>query len=514
MKYLSRIVSTSLVLALFPLVALYRIFQPVETYQKIKNKGLLSLFYEYRKHFISYTLNFILSVFFALLTFPIWIGGYMVLFAIGTTYLGYSPVSISISGTGSMYPTFPKGKETSRILQSKESVGLYDFIPYPNGLVIFGKRYFNHELQRGDIVLAKNKTISEMSKKLYGSPSGFIKRLIGLPGEKIEIKNGIVFINNKPLKEPYTAKAHSTFGETFLQECKILTIPKNKLFIMGDNRKGSGDSREFGFVDIKDITSVIPIESQIGKYDKSYRNTSQDFADTTKIKLDIDSYLELLNKKRKESGLKELKHVPLLDKSAQKRGEVILTFNDFSFEATKSGETMEVAMNNVGYSNITWGEAPTVGYFDAEELIENQMQDVKQKEFLFNSDFQEVGLAEVEGQLNGCPTQIIVEHFAGYIPPNYNKADTEGWRTVLSKLKDIQPSWARLKDSSDFYNRNKTDADRINEIIAMRISNIATIVDKMERNVWLSKQETAYTYRDESLYAEQQDIAKKLNESR
>jgi len=502
------------ILALFPLYAINKILQPIGTLKKIRSEGIKYLFNEYRKNIVSNTINFVLSLFFAILTIPIWIGGYFIIFAIVSSLLGYNPILISISGTGSMYPTFPKGKEKDRVLQSKEIVGFYDFIPYPNGLSMFGKRYFNHELQRGDIILAQNPLIEEMSKKLYGSPSGFIKRLIGLPGETIEIKNGIVFLNNRPLTEPYTAKAHSTFGETFLQECKKITIPRNKLFIMGDNRKGSGDSREFGFVDIKDIKSVIPVDKQKGKYDKSYRDTSMDFTDSTKIKLDTDKYLELLNTKRKEAGLKELKHQPLLDKSAKERGEVVIQFNDFSFEATKSGTTMETAMYAVGYSNTVWGEAPTQGYYDADELFENQMQDAKQKDFLFNKEFQEVGIAEVEGELNGCPTQVVVEHFAGYIPPNYKKSDIEGWKTILSNLREIQPSWAKLKESSDFYNRNKTDADRVNEIIAIRIANISSIVEKMENNKWLSKQESAYTYSDESLYVQQQDLAKKLNESR
>lgn len=502
------------ILALFPLYSINKVLHPIETFKKMRSKGIPYLFNEYKKNIISNTVNFVLSLFFAFLTIPIWIGGYFIIIAIISSLLGYNPVSISISGTGSMYPTFPKGKEKDRILQSKEIIGFYDFIPYPNGLRMFGKRYFNHELQRGDIVLAQNAAIAEMSKKLYGSPSGFIKRLIGLPGETIEIKNGIVFMNNKPLTEPYTAKAHSTFGEIFLQECKRISIPNNKLFIMGDNRKGSGDSREFGFVDIKDIKSVIPVDKQKGKYDKSYRDTSMDFTDSTKIKLDIDIYMELLNAKRKGAGLKELKHQPLLDRSAEKRGEIILKFNDFSFEASKSGTTMETAMYAVGYSNTVWGEAPIQGYYDAEELFENQMQDAGQKDFLFNKQFQEVGVAQVEGLLNGCPTQIVVQHFAGYIPPNYKKSDIEGWKSILSGLREIQPSWARLKESSDFYNRNKTDADRINEIIAIRISNISTIVEKMESNKWLTKQESAYTYSDESLYTQQQDLAKKLNESR
>lgn len=113
---------------------------------------------------------------------------------------------ITVSGTGSMYPTFPKGQGKSLQKLSKEIVGTQGMLPYPNRLNINGIKLFNYQLTRGDIVVFINDKTKELSQKLYGHTGGFIKRIIGIPGDSIELKGGIVYLNNKPLKESYTAK--------------------------------------------------------------------------------------------------------------------------------------------------------------------------------------------------------------------------------------------------------------------------------------------------------------------
>ena len=172
---------------------------------------------------------------------------------------------------------------------------------------------------------------------------------------------------------------------------------------------------------------------------------------------------------------------------------------------------MSNAMNEVNYWNPYYGEAPTQGYFDSKELLENQFEYANSKKFLLDNVYQEVGIIEIEGEINGCPTQIIVQHFAGYVSPNYKKENVESWRTTFNQLVQIQSGWEGLKNNSNFYNSHKQDVDRINVIIGLRISNIKPIVDKMEANQWLSKQQTDYTYQDENLSKEQEQIANKLN---
>lgn len=496
-------------LTILPVYLLIYILKPLEFIKKLKNNRL--------KGFLkSFNVKVILTKFIAftivgVIIFPIWIIGYAFIGLMIKEALGYGTEVITISGTGSMYPTFPKGEGKDPKELAKQIVSNPGMMRYPNGLIIAGKRYFGYEIGRGDIVVIENNKIKEITKKMYGESSGWVKRVIGLQGDIIELKEGIVYLNNQPLKEPYIARSHSTFGETFLSECKKVIVPKDHIFVMGDNRKVSGDSREIGFIELSAVNHVLPLKNQIGIFDKSWRDTSKDFDESSKIKLDKDKYLELLNKKRKEIGAKPLKYQTKLELSAKKRGEIMLKFNDFSFEATQSGYTMEKAMRDVDYYNIVWGEIPTQGYYEAEELIDNQFQFSESKKFLTDKTFQEIGIAEVEGEINGCPTQIIVQHFAGYVPPNYKKEDIDGWKNILLRLKEIQPGWTKLKEYKEFYEKNKQDIDRINEIISIRISNISTIVSKMEANQWFTAVEQNMVNQDESLYNEQEAIATRLN---
>jgi signal peptidase I len=82
---------------------------------------------------------------------------------------------------------------------------------------------------------------------LPGTPD-YIKRLIGLPGDNLEIREGVVYINGKKLDEPYRAAPPNptdNYGP--------VTVPKNEYFMMGDNRDDSYDSRYWGFVPNENI---------------------------------------------------------------------------------------------------------------------------------------------------------------------------------------------------------------------------------------------------------------------
>jgi signal peptidase I len=76
-----------------------------------------------------------------------------------------------------------------------------------------------------------------------------VKRIIGLPGEIIEVRGGDVLINDKPLKQPFSGSAPSRSPE----DMKALLIPRGMYFVMGDNRGVSFDSRLFGPVPEKYI---------------------------------------------------------------------------------------------------------------------------------------------------------------------------------------------------------------------------------------------------------------------
>ncbi|HSA84202.1 MAG TPA: signal peptidase I [Patescibacteria group bacterium] len=457
------------------------------------------------------------SVFGFFLFLPVWICSSLLLIAsvayIAGSAIGFAPVIEHISGTGSMYPTFPKGTGATDKENAEQTVATVFFWKYPGGITFFDKRYFGHTLERGDIVAFENETTAEITTKQYGTPSGFVKRVIGVPGDSLELRDGLVLINNRPLKEPYTASPRSTFAEAFLHECTRITIPIGSVFVMGDNRKGSGDSREFGLVPEKDIDSVLPLSWQRGEWAKNWRDTSQDLDDGSRIRLNKQEYVALLNDRRKAAGVPQLKYQTKLEQSATKRAKTILNYNDFSFEASRSGYTMSRAMSDVNYFNPVYGESPTQGYFTAEELIENQFAFPQSSEFLLERDYDEVGIAEIQGQINGCPTQIIVQHFAGYVPPDYSQEDIQSWKDALANLKEIQPGWEELKKNGEFYFKHTSDIDRINSLISQRIANVSTILAKMEANQWLSVSDKALVEEDEELSKQINELAKKLNET-
>ena len=82
----------------------------------------------------------------------------------------------------------------------------------------------------------------------------YIKRVIGTPNDTILLKDGDLYVNGKLLDQSRFLKAPvKTYGGSFLREGESVTVPPDSYFVMGDNRSGSSDSREWGFVPIKSI---------------------------------------------------------------------------------------------------------------------------------------------------------------------------------------------------------------------------------------------------------------------
>ncbi|MCX7912255.1 MAG: signal peptidase I [Dehalococcoidales bacterium] len=103
-------------------------------------------------------------------------------------------------------------------------------------VVVNKAAYFFGEPQRGDVVVFKAPTGNE----------DFIKRIIGLPGDTVEIRDGAVLVNGVRLDEPYIAEKPA-------YTMPAVVVPEGKYFVLGDNRNHSNDSHNHWFVDRRDI---------------------------------------------------------------------------------------------------------------------------------------------------------------------------------------------------------------------------------------------------------------------
>ena len=114
-------------------------------------------------------------------------------------------------------------------------------------ILLYKLAYINTPPKRGDVVVFQ-----------HSAQEHYIKRVIGLPGETILLKDGRIYINGSLLDESaYLPSGIRTQQESFLIEGEPFTIPPNKFFCIGDNRSNSIDSREFGPVDLEYIEGRV-----------------------------------------------------------------------------------------------------------------------------------------------------------------------------------------------------------------------------------------------------------------
>lgn len=85
----------------------------------------------------------------------------------------------------------------------------------------------------------------------------FVKRVIGVPGDEVEITKGKVYVNGEELNEPYLKANTITKGGPFLKVNQKLKIEKGFVFVLGDNREVSDDSRYFGPIKISQIQGHV-----------------------------------------------------------------------------------------------------------------------------------------------------------------------------------------------------------------------------------------------------------------
>lgn len=114
---------------------------------------------------------------------------------------------------------------------------------HPFDYIIIDKLTFNfRQPHRGEVIVFR----PSFDTKVY-----YIKRIVGLPGELVEIKDGAVYVNGQKLKEDYFSNEKYTPGNT------RAILGKGEYFVLGDNREQSFDSRSWGPVKAENIVGKI-----------------------------------------------------------------------------------------------------------------------------------------------------------------------------------------------------------------------------------------------------------------
>ena len=197
---------------------------------------------------------------------------YAVLIALVIRTLAYEPFSIP---SGSMLPTLLIG---DYIFVAKYPYG-YSKHSMPLSPPLFSGRINESRVERGDVAVFKLPT---------DNSTDYIKRIIGLPGDRIQITGGVLYINNKAVKRKRVEdflfrRAGAVYGEvaqyeeilpngrayltldldpgSVADDTKVYVVPPDHYFAMGDNRDDSTDSRFLNHV------GFVPAENLVGRAD-------------------------------------------------------------------------------------------------------------------------------------------------------------------------------------------------------------------------------------------------------
>lgn len=413
--------------------------------------------------------------------------------------IGLRPVPVEVAGTGSMYPSLywdetqggPEKVSESGVEEYRSSPRMYQ---YYRGLNLGSRVLLKSTLNRGDMVaFSSDKTREILTTEGKDPDLGFIKRIIGIPGDTIELRDGFVLRNGEKISEPYIRTARSTYGGEATPECKPVTVPPNAYFVLGDNRKISSDSRfELGFIHDADVQFYLPLSKQ-QIYTSLWRDTTRDQSLSGTATLQPDEFYAKISRLKKNSKL---------EKSALIRGKALLANPD-----TKTD--LSASLKSAGYTNIATGEFVIYGHFTASELWENLQANYETKTQLANPDYSEIGLVAVNGEIAGCPTQVIVGHLGGYVPATYSSEVVRSWENAKSNIDSIIPSWEQAIGQTGV---NQEKLQQLLSLLRTRQTLINEVLTVMQKREWLSSELQARIDADDNISNQAEALARQLNQ--
>ncbi len=136
------------------------------------------------------------------------------------------------------------------IMQPNQVKGASMDPTFATGDYIFTSKitYKIRDFHRGEVVVFKSPSNPDID---------YIKRVIGLPGDTVMVKDEEVYVNGVMLNEPYIAAKTNVWDGGYSKNGEATKVPEGMLFVMGDNRPRSSDSREFGPITIESVIGLV-----------------------------------------------------------------------------------------------------------------------------------------------------------------------------------------------------------------------------------------------------------------
>jgi signal peptidase I len=340
----------------------------------------------------------------------------------------------------------------------------------PDGSEVELKSPHKYGLERGDIVTFSN-------TETRGQ--GYIKRIVGLPGEQISIKNGNVFINGKALQEDYTLNGLPTFGNTAIIDCESYTIPDGSYAVFGDNRTVSSDSRVLGFIKKEEIDGVM----KTGTGEKFASEEKQ--LQISKVDVSPEEFLKKLNELREKNNASNLvTHATLNNLAKQRSTQISENFDNWKSKSIPVDQMLE----KEGYRFNQVHEYVTFGYLDSQAILDQLFDSEVEKDHFLSNQYTEVGIGLVEKTNKECTFPLISVILSWPAVPTYDKAVLDNWEKEISTLNSnlgIYQSWVGAPE---------IDQAKLKQLISMtaEMQQIATRILAKEKNrEWLTAKDYA-----------------------
>ncbi len=305
-------------------------------------------------------------------------------------FLSYVFIARSFTmSDNSMYPTI---KGNSNVLE-----------------IIFNKNITH--LSRGDII----SYISPLNPNISS-----VARIIGLPGDKILIKNGFVYLNGNFLDEPYISapgEVVTDYNGTVLgKDCQVIDVPQSHYFVLQDNRFAGLASIFDGYIDENMIFGFVPknlikffIFNPINWFNTS-RNTSHDKSMLGKSEINKAELIKLINAKRKENKLTPLVPEDSSNIIANLLLQDVITQKYSIFDTNKINNFFAnpnlPKFEDKKQANVT--TLSDKGFFTAQGLVNTYFNSPSYEKALLSNNYISIGVASAVTNINNCPQQLNV----------------------------------------------------------------------------------------------------------